>query len=214
MKTPKRFIPAMHFHWLTPLFDRIASLTLPDRELKVQLIEQAGIMPRHTVLDLGCGTATLALLIKQKHADARVIGLDIDPDILKIARRKVADAGVDIDLHQATATRLPYPDAAFDRVLSSFAMHHLTHEDKHRAAAEVFRVLRPGGEFHVLDFGKPHNFYCLLVSCVTRWTEELMENVQGMLPRMFETAGFQDVVAQPPRTTLFGSVSLYRMRKP
>ncbi len=214
MKQKKRFIPAMHFHWLTPLFDRIANRILPDRELKERLIDQAAIKPRHTVLDLGCGTATLALLVKRRHADARVIGLDIDPDILKIAMHKVRDAGGGIDLHQATATRLPYPDSSFDRVLSSFAMHHLTTPDKQRAVDEVYRVLRSGGEWHVLDFGRPHDGYCLLVSYLLRWAEELMDNILGLLPRIFHDAGFVDVKERERRATVFGTVSLYGSRKP
>jgi len=214
MKPQTRFIPAMHFRWLTPYFDVLTNWTLPDRELKERLIEQAGIQPQHKVLDLCCGTATLALLVKQRHEEATVIGLDIDPEILKIARRKVLVAGVAIALHEATASRLPYPDCTFDRVLCSFAMHHLTHADKRRAAAEVFRVLRPGGEWHVLDFGKPHTVYCLSVSYVLRWTEELMENIQGLLPRIFQDAGFIDVEEPYRRATLAGTVSTYRARKP
>jgi len=214
MKPQTRFIPAMHFRWLTPYFDVLTNWTLPDRELKERLIEQAGIQPQHKVLDLCCGTATLALIIKQRHEEAEVIGLDIDPEILQIARRKVQDAGAAIALHEATASRLPYPDGTFDRVLCSFAMHHLNHADKRRAAAEVFRVLRPGGEWHVLDFGKPHTAYCLSVSYVLRWTEELMENIQGLLPRIFQDAGFIDVEEPSRRATLAGTVSTYRARKP
>jgi ubiquinone/menaquinone biosynthesis C-methylase UbiE len=214
MKSQKRFIPAMHFRWLTPFYDTLVNWTLPDTKLKVQLIEQARIQPHHKILDLGCGTATLALLVKQRYAEATVIGLDIDPEILKIARRKVSDSGAEIALHEASATQLPYADDSFDRVLSSFAMHHLTYTDKQRAVAEVFRVLRPGCEFHVLDFGKPHNFYTLLVSYALRWTEELMENIQGLLPRIFEDAGFIDVAEKSRNTTLVGEVSLYQSLKP
>jgi len=214
MKPQKRYIPAMHFHWLTPYYDFLSNLTLPDTELKEHLIDQAGIQPHSSVLDLGCGTGTLALMIKQRHAEAAMIGLDIDLEILQIAQRKALAAEVEIGLQEASATRLPYPDACFDRVLSSFVMHHLTYADKQRAAAEVFRVLRPGGEFHVLDLGKPHNLYCLLISYALRWTEELMENIQGLLPRIFQNAGFIDVEEMARRATLVGTVSLYRSRKP
>lgn len=213
MKKNTRFIPAMHFHWLTPLFDWIANTTLPDRELKERLIDQARIESGHRVLDLSCGTATLALLIKQRHPEAGAIGLDIDPEILKIAHNKVLKAGLEIDLHRGTATRLPYPDASFDRVLSSFAIHHLTYQDKQRAAQEIFRILRQGGELHVLDFGKPRTTYCVGISYLLRWVEELMENIKGLLPMIFSNAGFEDVEECCHQATLFGSVSLYRARK-
>lgn len=214
MKSQKRFIPAMHFHWLTPYYDFLSNLTLPDKDLKQRLIVQADLQSHHRVLDLGCGTGTLTLMVKQRHAEATVIGLDIDPEILQISRRKALEAGLEVDLQEASATRLPYPDGSFDRVLSSFVLHHLTYEDKQRAVAEVFRVLRPSGEFHVLDLGKPHNLYCLLVSYALRWTEELMENIQGLLPRIFQNAGFIDVEERNRQATLVGTVSLFRSRKP
>lgn len=189
-------------------------LTLPDQKLKNRLLQQSRILPGETVLDVGCGTATLALLVKQMHPETTMIGLDVDLRILKIARRKALDLGVEITLHAGEASRLPYPNHCIDRLLSSFLFHHLVTENKRRAVAEAFRVLRPGGELHVLDFGKPHNIYSLLVSYILRWTEEMADNVQGLLPGMFLDAGFV-VEEEPIRfTTLFGTVSLYKARKP
>jgi ubiquinone/menaquinone biosynthesis C-methylase UbiE len=210
----KRYIPAMHFHWLTPCYDPLVELTLPDRKLKSCLLQQARILPGEMVLDVGCGTATLALLAKQMHPETTVIGLDVDLRILKIARRKALDLGVEIILHEGEASRLPYPNHCIDRLLSSFLFHHLDTENKQHAVTEAFRVLRPGGELHVLDFGKPHNIYSLVVSYVLRWTEEMADNVHGRLPEMFRDAGFV-AVEEPTRfTTLFGTVSLYKARKP
>jgi ubiquinone/menaquinone biosynthesis C-methylase UbiE len=83
-----------------------------------------------------------------------------------------------------------------------------------RPGAFQFRVLRPGGELHVLDFGKPHNLYALLVSYLSRWTEELEDNVLGLLPDIFRAAGFLDAAERSRYATLFGTVSLYRACKP
>jgi ubiquinone/menaquinone biosynthesis C-methylase UbiE len=204
----------MHFHWLTPWYDPLVELTLPDRKLKIRLLQQARISPGETILDVGCGTATLALMVKQMHPETTVIGLDVDLKILEIARQKALDTGVEINLHAGEAFRLPYPNHCIDRLLSSFLFHHLATENKRRALAEAFRVLRPGGELHVLDFGKPHNIYSLLVSYALRWTEEMADNVQGRLPEMFRDAGFV-LEKEPTRfTTLFGTVSLYKAQKP
>lgn len=213
MSKKTRYIPAMHYHWLTPLYDPLLQWTMPDQALKDALLRQASIRAGETVLDLGCGTATFTVQIKREYPDTKVVGLDIDPRILAIARRKAQHANLKIVLHRGTATQLPYPHRCFDRVLSCFVFHHLTSEEKHCAAAEVFRILRSGGELLVLDFGKPHNGYARVISYLTRWAEELMDNVQGRLPEMFRSAGFSAVQEVSRHATLFGTVSLYRARK-
>lgn len=101
--------------------------------------------------------ATLTFLVKRLRPEADVVGLDGDPKVLEIARAKAAEAGVDIALDHGMAFELPYPDASFHRVLSSLLFHHLTRENKVRTLREVFRVLQPGGELHVADWGEAQN---------------------------------------------------------
>jgi ubiquinone/menaquinone biosynthesis C-methylase UbiE len=214
MTQKPHFIPALHFHWLTPYYDFFIEKTLPVAKLNACLLQEAMIQPGDAVLDMGCGTGTLALLIKRTVPDAAVAALDIDAQILNIARRKALAAGLSIDFHRGSACKQPYPDNRFDRVLSGFMFHHLPDEDKRRAAAEAFRVLRPGGEFYLLDFGKPHTLYGELVSWALRWTEEMDENVRGLLPDRLRAAGFVEVEERKRFSTLSGSVSLYRGRKP
>lgn len=209
-----KFIPALKFAWLTPLYDSIMQLTMRELTIKRRLVEQMNIERGHRVLDIGCGTATLTIMIKKIYPDAEVVGLDIDPEILDIARSKVAEAGVVIKLDQGSAVELPYPDRSFDRVVSSLVIHHLKHEDKIRAFKEMFRILRPGGELHVADFGKPHNAAMWLVSLLMRWFEEVSDNIKGLLPEMFRQAGFEEIEETARYTTIFGTLSLYKVRKP
>ena len=93
------------------------------------------------VLDLGCGTGTLTIMIKQAHPEAEVVGLDGDPAVLEIARTKAMQAGVKISLDHGMAFHPPYQDNSFDRVLSSLVIHHLTTENKQRAMHEIYRIL-------------------------------------------------------------------------
>jgi ubiquinone/menaquinone biosynthesis C-methylase UbiE len=162
------------------------------------------------VLDLGCGTGTLTILIKQMHPDAEVIGLDGDRIILEIARSKINKAGLNITLDYGLAFQLPYPVNSFDRVLSSLVIHHLMTEDKQRAMLEIQRVLRSGGELHIVDFGKPRNIYSRLVSLVMRRLEEANDNIQGLLPEMIQRAGFMQVEETAQHLTLVGGLSYYR----
>ena len=141
------------------------------------------------------------------------MGLDGDPKILTIAEAKVTKAGVDLTLDQGLAYEMPYPDQSFDRVVSSLVIHHLTTENKRRAFKEIYRVLQPDSELHVLDFGRPHNFYTSLVSPLIRRLEEAADNVQGLLPTMLLEAGFDQVEITQRFTTIFGSMSLMQARR-
>jgi ubiquinone/menaquinone biosynthesis C-methylase UbiE len=214
MGNKPRYIPALRFDWLTPLYDPVLKWVFQESRFKRRLIEQAHIQPRQRVLDLGCGTGTLTLLIKQAHPEAEVVGLDVDSRVLAIARQKVIEANAEIALHQGLAHRLPYPEHSFDRVVSSLVFHHLTSEDKQRTSAEVFRILRPGGELHVADFGRPHNRLTFLASLIVRWLEEVSDNIKGLLPDLFRRAGFEMVEETARYTTIAGTLSLWRVCKP
>ena len=108
------------------------------------------------------------------------------------------------------AYALPYPDRSFERVVSSLVLHHLTGADKLRAFKEVRRVLKPGGEFHIVDFGRPHGPVGWLFSQGMRHLEETKENFDGKLPGLLRDAGFQDVTETAAMTTIFGPISLLR----
>ncbi len=214
VEKPTGYIPALGHDWLTPLYDPLLRWGMREETFKRGLIAQAQITPGYRVLDLGCGTATLTILIKQLHPEATVIGLDGDPQVLEIGRAKAARAGVDITLDQGMAFQLPYPDTSFDRVLSSLVLHHLTREDKQRTAYEAFRVLRPGGELHVVDFGKPHTVPAHMLSLVTRRLERAADNIAGLLPKMFRRAGFEAVEEAARYMTIVGTLASYKARKP
>lgn len=214
MKKRTRYIPAFHFRWLTDWYDPMMRHLFPEEALKTALIAQARIQPGQNVLDMGCGTGTLTLLIKQTQPNAAVYGLDMDPQVLVIARRKAEQAGETIILQQGTATCLPYPDGSFDCVFASLMLHHLTREDKRQALGEAFRVLKLGGELHVADFGKPHDPTMWLISLVVRWAEEVHDNILGLLPVFIAEAGFRPVEEIAHFRTVTGTLALYRACKP
>lgn len=131
-----------------------------------------------------------------------------------MAKTKIIRAGLDIKLDLGMSFELPYPDHSFDRVVSSLVFHHLTRENKALTIKEIFRVLSKGGELHVADFGKPHNALMYLISLVFRHLEETRDNINGHLPDMFYKAGFEQVEETARFMTLFGTLSMYRAKKP
>jgi ubiquinone/menaquinone biosynthesis C-methylase UbiE len=211
---PDRYIPALGHDLLTPLYDPLIRWFMREAVFKRRLIEQAEIGEGNYVLDLGCGTGTLAILIKQARPRAEVVGLDGDAKVLGIARAKAAKAGVELLLDQGMAYQLPYLDDAFDRVLSSLMLHHLSTENKRRTFSEVFRVLHQGGEFHVVDFGPPRTLYSRLAAHIAARSEEVAVNIKGLLPEMFRVAGFEQVEETGQFMTIAGALSFYSARKP
>ena len=148
----RTYLPASGHHWLLFLYDPFMRLVGADAFLR-RLVERAGLRTGQRVLDVGCGTGTLAVLVKSLHPGVDVTGLDPDPRALARARRKAARAGVELRLDEGFADALPYAPASFDHVFSSFMLHHLPSEQKVAALREVRRVLRPGGTLELLDFG-------------------------------------------------------------
>src|SRR5258708_22941714 len=139
-------IPALRYHVLTALYDPLLRWTMHESVFKEQLIRQAQIRSGERALDLGCGTGTRTLRLKQVHPDAEVVGLDADPRALRIAEAKAATAGLQVTFDRGMAFALPFPADIFDRVLSSLLFHQLTHENQERTARDEVRVALPGGE--------------------------------------------------------------------
>jgi ubiquinone/menaquinone biosynthesis C-methylase UbiE len=213
----QKYIPALRYDWLTAVYDPILRLTLREFEFKNTLVKAAQVQPDQRVLDLGCGTATLALLIKQAQPNAEVVGIDGDEKVLTIARQKISQSGTMITLDHGMVYDLPYPDNSFDHVFSSLLFHHLSTENKLRAIHEVFRVLRPGGRLHIADWGKAANplmrALFLLVQVLDGFSTTA-DNVNGLLPSFFNQVGFEDVALMRQYLTVFGTLCLYDGRKP
>ncbi len=212
---PHRFVPALSFDALTPLYDTLIQLTMRERAFKQRLIERAHLGSGQRVLDLGCGTGTLALLLREQVPSAEVVGLDIDPRILAIARNKAAAAGARMTFVEGSVTQPPFADGEFDRIVTSLVVHHLTLDEKRQMFAAARRMLRPGGEFHIADFGPPHNLYTRFVSLPFRYfdgEERTRPNLEGRLPELLREAGFMEVVANESWTTAFGTLVFLRAR--
>lgn len=206
------YIPALSFRFLTPFFDFIQKYIVRDVRYKSLLIEQANIQPGHKVLDLGCGTGTLAMMVKEAQPQADVTGLDADPEMLDMALEKSASKNIDLKFDVGFTDKLPYPDASFDRVMSSIMIHHLKTPEKEATAREVFRVLKPGGELHIIDFGKPVTWYGKLLSPFLHGFEEANDNIEGKLPEMFGAPGLKTKITGH-FYTFFGDLAFLSGRK-
>jgi ubiquinone/menaquinone biosynthesis C-methylase UbiE len=206
------FLPALRFNRLTPLFDFVAAVTVRDRAIKRRTIARAAIASGEDVLDVGCGTGTLAIAAAQAAPDVHVTGLDADPAILELARKKAAGTGLEIGFDEAMSTALPYPDASFDLALSTLFFHHLPDDAKRETAAELVRVLRPGGRIVVGDLGRPQD---PVMRAAVRVTVQLLDgvattalNVRGELPDVLTGAGLEAVTVHERVRTPTGTYEI------
>ena len=215
--TETEYVPALGYHWLTPYYDAVVGTTTRERSFKQALIKQARFEPGHRVLDLASGTGTLAIWIKQHQPQANVTGVDGDPAILSLATHKAQKANVSVQFDRALSYSLPYSAEHFDRVVSSLFFHHLSWENKARTARELLRVLKPGAELHVADWGPADNMMMrglfLFVQLLDGF-KNTHDNVSGNLTTLFEQAGFVEVAQRQTFSTIYGTLALYRAVKP
>jgi SAM-dependent methyltransferase len=160
----------------------------------------AELKPGETVLDLGSGGGIDVLLSARRVGpDGKAYGLDMTDEMLDLARRNQAEAGItNVEFLKGTIEEVPLPDASVDVVISNCVIN--LSDDKDRVLREVFRILRPGGRFAVTDvvLRRP------LPDAVRRSVELWSGCVAGALleseyRQKLAAAGFADIDVEPVR---------------
>jgi ubiquinone/menaquinone biosynthesis C-methylase UbiE len=203
----QRFVPAAGHDWLLPFYDPLWRLLGGASHLEA-FVQQAELQPGHRVLEIGCGTGNLTLIIKRLHPEVEIVGLDPDPKALARAARKAHRAGVSLQLDQGFSQELKYPDASFDRVFSSFMFHHLDRDTQAATLHEVRRVLQPGGSLHLVDFGgHAHGRLARLLHS----SRALADEDQTLA--LMRQARFASAETLGQRPLLLGGITFYRAAK-
>jgi demethylmenaquinone methyltransferase/2-methoxy-6-polyprenyl-1,4-benzoquinol methylase/phosphoethanolamine N-methyltransferase len=160
-----------------------------DKAIRAKALELAAIQPRDKVLDVGCGTGTLAIAASQTAGE--VHGIDPSPEMIELAEKKAARGGRNVRFQAGVIEALPYPDGEFDLVLSTLMLHHLPDDVKRKGFTEVLRVLKPGGRFLAVDFGSSTDSFLghLLALLGHRHGHVNAEKLSAAL----KEAGFEDV---------------------
>lgn len=208
----KDFISALRFPIFTAIYDPVVALLTRETRFKALLLDVAALAPGQRLLDVGCGSGTLAILAKQRQPSLAVYGMDADPAMLRQALIKTSKAGLSIDYKQALAMQLPYPDTAFDRVLSSLFFHHLSTANKLRTLREIHRVLDTAGRLYIADWGAPSNWLMYLCFGLVRLLDGMANtraNVRGQLPDLMLRAGFRQVQTVHNLATPLGTIAVY-----
>ena len=211
--TERTYLPAAGKDWALPFYDPFVKLFGGDAARKL-LIEQAALSSGLRVLDIGCGTGTMVVLIKRLHPDVSVVGLDPDPKALARAKQKADRDRLSIQFDRGFSDSLPYAQASFDRVFSSLMYHHLPSNEKGNTLREVRRVLRPGGSFHLLDFAGPSSEKRGFWAGLLHAGEHMPDNAETRVLALLNQAGFADTRKLAERRLIFDPLAYYQASVP
>jgi ubiquinone/menaquinone biosynthesis C-methylase UbiE len=213
MRSEGAFLPAAGHNLFLPLYDPFTRLFGFDRARQA-VVEQAALEPHLRVLDVGCGTGTLAVLIKRLYPSADVVAVDPDAHALARARQKADRAQVFVRFDMGFASALGYRQASFDRVFSSLMFHHLESDEQAQALREMARVLRPGGRLEFLDFAGPDSSAHGALGRLLHSHRRLSGNSETRILDLMATAGFQEATQIREQATMLGRVAFYQASAP
>jgi ubiquinone/menaquinone biosynthesis C-methylase UbiE len=200
-------LPAAGHDLFLPLYDPLVRLLGGERARR-ELINQARIEDRHRVLDIGCGTGTLVMMLKKQFPAVEVAGVDPDEKALRRAKTKATRAGVSLQLDQGFADELPYEDSSFDRVLSSLMFHHLEEQDREKMLREAQRILKPAGSFHLVDFAGGDDAKQGFLAGLLHSHDQLKDNSAERITQLLTAAGFSDARKIKSGSMFFGALKI------
>lgn len=202
------FVPALKYHFLTPIYDLFLAFWLPEKEIRRKTIELGELTGEEQVLDYGCGTGSLLLQMADKFPNIELTGVDIDPEILKLAQKKDSLKKAKWILSSDFSSQ----NLSYDVVFASWVFHHFNNEEKLFHLKTCHDLLRKGGKLIIVDWGKPANlvmhFLFFLVQCFDSF-ETMKLHRKGEFSSLFSKAGFVDFQELGSRNTWFGTLKYW-----
>ena len=212
------FVPALGKSGSLDRYDAAIALMTREKRWRSDLLRFAEPRPGERIVDIGCGTGTFAIALKQAAPQSIVLAVDPDPAVLEIARAKAEVADAEIRWFEAMGDELDGIDALrqCDKIVSSLVLHQCPMAVKEAIAAQMFRLLRPGGTLFIADYGEQRS---LLMRMLFRQIQLLdgfeytEPNAKGCVPEILTAAGFEAVDEIKVIPTPTGSISIYRAKR-
>ena len=211
-----KFTPALGSSALTPFYDHAIRLLTREKTWRQKLLMQLAPAGGETILDVGCGTGTLAILIKQRAPGAHVIGMDPDKQVLATAADKAAKAGVDIEWREGFAHDAAAFAGSLDKAVSTLVFHQVPLEEKQRGVAAMFKAIRPGGELHIADYCRQRDWHMRQLFRLIQLLDgktNTQANADGAIERLVDKIAGSPTPARAVINTPTGAISLFQIQK-
>ena len=209
------FTPALGRPWLTAYYDAAIRILTRERSWRAQLLRLVAPRAGESIVDVGCGTGTFAIMLKKCAPLARIVGVDPDLQVLAIAREKAESAGVTIEWRRDFARNLGSEGSEFDKAVSSLVFHQVPPAEKEAGISAMLRAVHPGGEVYILDYAaQPGWLMTRLFQIVQRldgW-ENTQANADGAIERILAALNGSPVKPKAVIRTPTGALSLFAIR--
>jgi ubiquinone/menaquinone biosynthesis C-methylase UbiE len=211
------FTPLLGASALSPFYDAAIGLATREGRWRGRLIAQMNLKPDDRVLDVGCGTGSLALMLKRRAPSATVFGLDPDPQALEMARSKAKRAGAEIEFLQGLISdTLIKPLRPLTKISISLVLHQTPVKEKLRILNTCRHVLGPDGEVHIADYGEQRG----LMRLAFRTTVQALDGVadtephaKGQFPAIVREAGLKTLTEMSRTHTPTGQITCWIARR-
>ncbi len=208
-----QFTPALGLPGLTRGYDLAIRLLTREAVWRNMLLRQVAPLSNETIIDVGCGTGTFAMMLKRAAPAARITAIDPDQDVLDRARRKAEAADIEIEWRQGFAQDVADLGVSFDKAVSSLVFHQVPLVGKRAGVAAMFACVRPGGEVHIADYALQDS---ALMRALFRLTVQTLDgradtqpNADGVLERILSDYGAAVVALRAIVPTATGAISLF-----
>lgn len=210
------FVPAAGRAAFTHWYDAALKFTTRERRLRRSTLTviEAELPSGGAMVDIGSGTGTLAIEVARRHADATVIGVELDDEIAAVAQAKQGAGAV--QWQAGNATDLPLADGTADVAVLSLVLHHLQPRQQTLALAEAARVVAPGGALVVADWGRPGDPLMWAAFTLLRSLDGFSNtapHASGALRGDIALAGFAPIYVVDRFRTLWGVLEVFAARR-
>ncbi len=215
----RAYTPPLAYKALTPLYDLAISILTQESKWRHTFAREIAPLPTDSIIDIGSGTGSLALMIHTIAPLANYLGIDPDSDAVDRARKKAAHAGsnarFEVGFFSAGGLSEGAPP---NKIVSSLVLHQVPLNEKKRIIKDIFEILPTGGKVHIADYGyqKPGLMRLLFRITVQALdgVEDTTSNAEGIIPKLLEQTGFIHVCEVSRIPTLTGTISIYSGEKP